>query len=56
MAYDLDTPLEINEENLVRIHIHAHYCDLDKIKKPSLTVEQLEKYNKLAEVLKQYFK
>lgn len=55
MAYDLNTPIEINEENLVRIHIHAHYCELEKIKKPNLTNEQLENCNKLIEVLKEYY-
>ena len=56
MAYDLDTAFEINEENLVNIHVHAHYCELEKIEKPNLTSKQLENYLNLVRVLKEYFK
>lgn len=52
LAYDIDTPIEITEENLVRIHIHAHYCELEKIKKPELTEEQVEKCHKLISLLR----
>ena len=52
MAYDIDTPIEITEENLVRIHMHAHYCDLEKINTPELTQEQIERCNKLISILK----
>lgn len=56
MAYDLDTNFEISEENLVNIHVHAHYCDLEKIDNPNLTSKQLENYLKLSKVLKEYLK
>ena len=52
MAYCIDTPIEITEENLVRIHIHAHYCDLEKINKLELTQEQIERCDKLISLLK----
>ena len=52
IAYDINTPIEIIEENLVRIHIHAHYCDLEKINKLELTQEQIERCNKLISLLK----
>ena len=54
MAYDLDTNFEISEENLVNIHVHAHYCELEKIDNPNLTSKQLENYLKLSKVLKEY--
>ena len=56
MAYDLDTTFEISEENLVNIHVHAHYCELEKIEKPNLTSKQLANYLNLVRVLKEYFK
>lgn len=52
MVYDLDTPFEITEENLVNIHIHAHYCDLERIEEVNLTDKQKNKYDKLVEILK----
>lgn len=55
MAYDLDTAFEISEENLVNIHVHAHYCELEKIDNPNLTSKQLENYLKISKVLKEYF-
>lgn len=56
MAYDLDTTFEISEENLLNIHVHAHYCELEKIEKPNLTSKQLANYLNLVRVLKEYFK
>ncbi len=56
MAYDLDTAFEISEENLVNIHVHAHYCELEKIGNSNLTSKQLENYLKLTKVLKEYLK
>ena len=53
MAYDLDTTFEISEENLVNIHVHAHYCELEKIGNSNLTSKQLENYLKLTKVLKE---
>ena len=43
MAYDLDTTFEISEENLVNIHVHAHYCELERFDKSKLNDEQLLK-------------
>ena len=56
MGYDLDTAFEISEENLVNIHVHAHYCELEKIGNSNLTSKQLENYLKLTKVLKEYLK
>lgn len=56
MAYDLDTTFEISEENLVNIHVHAHYCELEKIGNSNLTSKQLENYLKLTKVLKEHLK
>ena len=56
MAYDLDTTFEISEENLVNIHVHAHYCELEKIGNSNLTSKQLENYLKLTKVLKESLK
>lgn len=56
MAYNLDTTFEISEENLVNIHVHAHYCELEKIGNSNLTSKQLENYLNLVRVLKEYFK
>ena len=56
MAYDLDTAFEISEENLVNIHVHAHYCELEKIGNSNLNSKQLEDYLKLTKVLKEYLK
>ena len=55
IAYDIETPNEIIEQNLVKIHIHAHYCELEKIKELKLTQEQLERCTKLIEFLKNYY-
>ncbi|MCI5745090.1 MAG: hypothetical protein MR270_02260 [Erysipelotrichaceae bacterium] len=56
MAYDLDTAFGISEENLVNIHVHAHYCELEKVGNSNLTSKQLENYSKLTKVLKEYYK
>ena len=54
MAYDLDTAFEISEENLVNIHVHAHYCELERFDKSKLNDEQLLKYEKIVALLKEY--
>lgn len=55
LAYDLDTKFEIKEENLVNIHVHAHYCELERFDKSKLTDEQLLKYEKIVALLKEYY-
>ncbi len=55
MVYPLDTPLEITRENLVYIHSHAHYCELQKIPMPELTAEQKEKYQQLVQLLSEIY-
>lgn len=54
LAYDLDTKFEIKEENLVHIHVHAHYCELEKFDKSKLNDEQLLKYEKIVAFIKEY--
>ena len=54
LAYDLDTKFEIKEENLINIHVHAHYCELERFDKSKLNDEQLLKYEKIVAVLKEY--
>ena len=52
--YLLSNPY-IKEENLINIHVHAHYCELVKIKKSKLNDEQLLKYEKIVALLKEYY-
>lgn len=54
LAYDLDTKFEIIEENLINIHVHAHYCELERFDKSKLNDEQLLKYEKIVALLKEY--
>lgn len=54
LAYDLDTKFEIKEENLINIHVHAHYCELERFDKSKLNDEQLLKYEKIVALLKEY--
>ena len=54
LAYDLDTKFEIKQVNLVNIHVHAHYCELERFDKSKLNDEQLLKYEKIVAVLKEY--
>ena len=39
LAYDLDTKFEIKQVNLVNIHVHAHYCELERFDKSKLNDE-----------------
>ena len=55
LAYDLDTKFEIKEENLINIHVHAHYCELERFDKSKLNDEQLLKYEKIVALLKEYY-
>ena len=55
LAYDLDTKFEIKEENLINIHVHAHYCELERFYKSKLNDEQLLKYEKIVALLKEYY-
>ena len=52
LAYPLDTTYPITEENLVLIHMHAHYCDLAKISPlTKLTAQQEENYKKILQLI-----
>ena len=55
LAYDLDTKFEIKQVNLVNIHVHAHYCELERFDKSKLNDEQLLKYEKIVAILKEYY-
>ena len=39
LAYDLDTKFEIKKDNLIHIHVHAHYCELEIFDKLKLNDE-----------------
>jgi len=53
LAYDLDTKFEIKKDNLIHIHVHAHYCELERFDKLKLNDEQLLKYEKIVALIKE---
>ncbi len=52
MAYDLNFDKLVSKNDLFSIHLHVHYCDIEKIELSLLSQEQLKKYNIIKEFLK----
>lgn len=51
MAYDLNYDKLTSKEDIISIHLHVNYCEIEKIELSSLSQEQLKKYNLLKEFL-----
>ncbi len=53
MAYGLNYDKLSCKDDLFSIHLHVHYCDIEKIELSLLSQEQLKKYNFIKEFLEE---